>query len=366
MKSSVFQQFQQWGRRRGERRVGAAGALLLACALALAGCGSSGGASSDSAASAAKAPAVAPGTAAGGQDSADGEDAGSAPAATGGAPGAKTQAQAQAQAQAAYLVRTTELSIRTRDVEGRLDKARAYAVQAGGYVGGEDTTAVGGHTASTLRLRVPAAAYDQVVARLAGLGTLLSRTASVEDVTGQVVDVDSRVASQRASVARVRALMDRATRLSDIVSLEGELSTRESALEALEAQQASLKARTELFTITLRLTEPAARTVPPAPAGHDGFWASVGHALGDGWHGFSVTVRVVLVVLSLTLPFLAVAALGWFLYRVVRRRLPAGPGSGPSLRAPDGTPRRVPVPVPLPRHPAEPDGEEAAKPPAAE
>jgi hypothetical protein len=188
---------------------------------------------------------------------------------------------------------------------------------------------------------VPAAAYDGLLVRLAGLGTLVDRTVQVADVTGQVVDVRSRIRSQQASVARVRALMDRASDLNDVVSLESELSTRESALESLEAQQDALASRTDLATISLHLVEPPAKPARhPAAAKHDGFWTAVGHGLRDGWHGLSVTLRALLVAAAVVLPFAAPALLLWSGYRLLRRRLPGGRAAGRmgdvSLRAPDG------------------------------
>jgi hypothetical protein len=307
----------------GGRRVAAGFALLLAASLAVAGCSGSDGGSNDSSDKAA-APAVA--------QKDNGTNAEAPPAvATGGttAPGGSSGAHGsgagskKTPAPATYLIRTADLSVRTPHVADQLAKARQYATQAGGYAGDENTTVdARGHARSTVQLRVPAAQYDTLLTELTGLGQLLDRKASVQDVTGQVVDVQSRVASQKASVARVRALMNQATSLTDVVSLESELSTRESDLEALEAQQTSLKSQTNLATVTLRLSEPpAAKSAPPKPkTKHDGFWTTVGHALGDGWHAFYVTLRALLVALSVTLPFLAVVALGVLAYRRIRRR----------------------------------------------
>ncbi|MFC4034918.1 DUF4349 domain-containing protein [Streptomyces polygonati] len=337
-------------RRRRRGRPAAVCAVLLAAALTVAGCGASDHADS-SAGSAAKAPAAAR------------DDAGTTAAGPGGAPGtgtgASTAGPGTVPASPAYLARTADLSVRTPHVERQLDRARSYVAEAGGYAGDETTSVdAAGRTSSTVQLRVPPAGYDRVLTELAGLGTLTARTVRVEDVTGQVVDVGSRIKSQQASLVRLRALMDRAQQLSAIVSLESELTTRESDLEALEAQQASLRSQTALATVTLRLSEPQPRPAPPERARHDGFWGSVGHALGNGWHAFFVTLRVALVVLSAALPFLAVLGLGWFGYRVVRRRRP-GPLTRPSLRPPGGGPDRAgehaetPLAFPLPRHPAE-------------
>jgi hypothetical protein len=292
------------------RRLAALAAVLLAAALTLAGCSSSGGDDSSS--------ASAPMKAADGSNSVSGSSGtatGSPGATAGSTPGTGASADS-------YLVRTADLAVRTPHVTQQLAKARQYAVAAGGYAGDENTSAdARGRTSSTVQLRVPPAGYDHLLDQLAALGTLIGRKVTVEDVTGQVVDVTSRIKSQQASISRVRALMDRATKLSDVVTLESELSTRESALEALEAQQDSLRSRTDLATVTLRLTEPAAQPAPPKKAAHHGFWSTVGNALADGWHAFFVTVRGLLIALSVALPFLALALIAGFAYRRLRRRL---------------------------------------------
>jgi hypothetical protein len=325
---------------RRRRRATAASALLLAASLTAAGCSSGSG--QDSAAGAgskAVAPAGAPGGSGAKDDSPGARGSGSGPGGTP-ATGAVTPAPAT------YLVRTAELTVRTPHVADALAKARELAAAAGGYAGDEDTTVEArGHTQSSIQLRVPTAGYDRLLTGLAALGTLIGRTVNVEDVTGEVVDVGSRIKSQQASVARVRALMERADRLGDVVALEGELSTRQAALEALQAQQASLKSRTDLATVTLRLTEPPVRAAAPEPDRDDGFWGTVGDALGDGWKAFSTTVRTMLVVLSVTLPFLVAALLIWSVARSARRRLPRRSVTAPpppfvpaSLRAPATAP----------------------------
>ncbi|MEW1865479.1 DUF4349 domain-containing protein [Streptomyces sp. NPDC088194] len=309
-------------RRLGRR--GAAGlALLLAAAVAVGGCSASSGSDSSGAKSAdagvkraADAPFSAASTAPSGATGSGSTDSG---AAHGSAPGGTPTGTPTP---ASYLVRTATLGVRTPHVQDQLAKARQYATRAGGYAGDETTTVdASGRATSTIQLRVPPDAYDTVLAELGGLGRLLERKVSVADVTGQVVDVGSRIKSQQASVARVRALMDKATDLDDVVKLESELSTRESALEALEAQQTSLRSRTDLATITLKLSEPPAAPARAKPHHPSGFWTTVGHAFGTGWHGFRVAVRGVLVAFAVVLPFAAVVALGFLAYRLVRRKV---------------------------------------------
>lgn len=297
-------------------------AALLTVSLALAGCG--GASDNKSAVDSAARPVQEQPTE--GTGAADADSGAAAPSSGGKGEAAKRPASSGTQ-----VIRTAELTVRVKNTQKALTTARAAAENSGGLVENESTERVeDGHVGSHIVLRVPQDSYDDVLAELAGTGTLLARRADAKDVTDQVVDVNSRIASQRASVARVRELMDQATNLSDVVSLEGELSTRQAALESLLAQQASLKDRTSLATITLELTEaPVAKKEKKED--DPGFL----DALGGGWDALTTTVRWIGVVVGAVAPFAAVLAVLYLLWRLVRRRLPgrptpAGPAAEPA------------------------------------
>ncbi|WP_406121015.1 DUF4349 domain-containing protein [Streptomyces sp. NBC_00989] len=289
--------------RHSVRPVQALAGLLLASALALAGC--SGAASEKSSSD----------TAAGAGAKADAPDAAQQEGASGSGNARNTKTAPKLTASS--IIRTASLSVRVKDVPKALDEARTTTENAGGFVGNESTSRDGqGHERTRVVLRVPSDKYDEVLADLEGAGKLLERTAKAQDVTDQVVDVESRIASQRASVARVRELMDRATKLSDVVQLEGELSTRESDLEALLAQQASLKDRTSLATITLSLSQ-----TPVAKAAAKDDSPGFVDAVAGGWHVFVTMLRWIALALGAVLPFAAVVALALVLWlRLVRPR----------------------------------------------
>lgn len=308
-------------------------AALLAAALAVGGCsgGADSGDSGAAAADDAKAQEAAPrGDAGAGAGSAD--DSAASPAPRGGA----TAAEGVSLAPQA-LVRTAEITVRTKDPADAADSARTLAEGAGGYVGDESTSQEPGSPARTrLTLRVPADEYATVLDGVAGLGRVVDRQVKVEDVTDEVVDVDSRVRSQRASVDRIRDLMDDAVKLADVVTLESELGTRQADLEALLAQQSSLEERTALGTITLELRRPAA--APPADE-DDG--TGVTDALAGGWDAFVTGLRGVLIAVSASLPFagllvLLVLAWRWLRGRLPRRHVTPPPSPFPGQQTPQG------------------------------
>ncbi|SDL76867.1 DUF4349 domain-containing protein [Streptomyces wuyuanensis] len=302
-------------------------AVLLVTSLALAGCGASDGKSASG-----EHAAAAPEAAKGGAPGAAADAASGAAGPKAGAPGAG--AGAGQPLPATHVIRTADLAVEVKDATRALAEARTAVEGVGGHVADESTERVGrDRVESTLVLRVPQEQYASVLARLSGAGRLLSRKADAKDVTDQVVDVESRVSTQRASVARVRALMDRATELSDVVTLEGELSRRQAELESLLARQASLKDRTTMATITLRLSEPE-KPEQPVDEGGPGFL----DALSGGWDALVSTARWVAVVVAAVFPFGAALAVlyavwRWLLRPLLARRAAAGSGSS-SAQAP--------------------------------
>ncbi|MEU1228345.1 DUF4349 domain-containing protein [Streptomyces sp. NPDC005828] len=313
-------------------------AVLLTASLVLTGCGAG---ATDTASDGKQGMAAAKPA----DGAAEGGGAANGSAGAAGKPASKAQVRQ-------HVIRTASLSVEVKDAAKALDTARRVAADAGGHVENESTERVDDtHLASQIVLRVPQERYDSVLGELSGAGKLLDRKADAKDVTDQVVDVESRIATQRASVARVRALMDRAEKLSDVVSLESELSRRQADLEALLAQQASLKDRTTLATITLRLSEKEKPVEEKPEEGRPGF----GEALSGGWNALVGAAAWIGVVLSALAPWLAVALVGFVLWRrLVRPRLAtrtraAAPAPGPVL---PGTPRNA-AGAPTTPHPRE-------------
>lgn len=304
------------------RPLATAGSLLLAATLALAGCSAGGSADTKSEGKGGDHAAVA--TRGGGA----GDPA--SPPVDGGP--SRTYAK-PTPPPAPQVIRTADLTLAVPDVPRALVAARTAAGDAGGYVGDETTERdAHGRAVSHAVLRVPEAKYDGILARLSGVGKVVTRKAKVQDVSDQTVDVESRIATQRSSVARVRKLMDGAGQLRDVVTLEGELSRRQADLDALLAQQASLRDRVALATITVGFTASGSASAEEADDGGPG----VLDAARGGWDAFVTAARWLLMALGAGAPFAGAAAAGYLVWRLAVRfwRGVRGTAVGPDGSAP--------------------------------
>ncbi len=102
-------------------------------------------------------------------------------------------------------------------------------------------------------LRVPVAALEPTVDRLAELGEVRERTLSTENVTAEVLDLDARITNLRSLSERLRALLDRTTEIDEILRIEAELTRVQSELDSLESRVARLRGLARMSSISLTL-----------------------------------------------------------------------------------------------------------------
>lgn len=273
------------------------------------------------------------------------------------------------------LIKQAQVDMTVEDITSAAADLRAIAASNGGAVTYETIQQSDGATyPSSMTLSVPADKLDATVDQVASVGTVISRSASSQDVSAQYVDTQARIESLQRSVDRLRTLIDEATTVTDIAAIESELTQREADLDSLKAQMQSLQGSVEQSTINVTMS-----TRPEVFEDQSGGFLS---GLRAGWRAFLASVGILLTALGALLPFAVAGAVVLVpLFLVLRRRRRsqsaghppvAGPGGMPS--APHGTPPVGPPATgapqagpqsPPPSGPAAPPTPPATEPPAA-
>jgi glycine cleavage system regulatory protein len=206
---------------------------------------------------------------------------------------------------------------------------------------------------ASLTLRIPADRISNTLEALSGIGEVRDVNVETVDVTGQGRDLDARIGALTTSTQRLRELMGSAGSTEDLLRVEQELSDRQAELDALKAQRQQLSEQVAMSTLRVDVT-----SQPVTAAVRQGGFVG---CLESGWAALVTTVQGVVLVLGILLPWVAVAAVGYLVFRLVRGRVrPAAPGSpgggsgprpdegpddgGPSHGAPF-EPERAPQPV---------------------
>jgi hypothetical protein len=180
------------------------------------------------------------------------------------------------------IIYTATVELEVPDVVAAGAEITNAVAGLGGVLFGQETT-TGEFPRSILTIKVPPNRFDDALARLGGVGELISQTIYADDVTERVVDLESRIRTAEVSVERLRTLLEAAANIEDVVELESELVERETDLEVLRGQLRTLEDAVALATIVVILSEPEPDV--PMPAIELIQTAYLGHDGGDGCPG---------------------------------------------------------------------------------
>ncbi|WP_407318522.1 DUF4349 domain-containing protein [Isoptericola halotolerans] len=201
--------------------------------------------------------------------------------------------------------------------------------QAGGHVeerhespGDEDSPG-----SASLTVRVPADRTSSAVDAIGDLGTVQDVELSSTDVTSRGQDLDARISALTTSTERLTELLAAAGSTADLLEVERELSERQAELDSLVAQRDALSDEVAMSTLHVQIDAPEAQITAP----RGGFTGG----LATGWEALVATVETVVLVLGVLLPWLVLAAVGYVVYRLVRRRRRAGSSRDPEDGARD-------------------------------
>jgi Domain of unknown function (DUF4349) len=221
----------------------------------------------------------------------------------------------------ARVVKTGTLVLAVGDgqVPATVTAATRAAQAVGGYVQDGSTSEAGDHPTGRLVVRVPAARYEELVARLRGVpGRVVSASTSGEDVTAQYTDLESQLVSLRAARSRFLDILSRAKTVTEVLAVQQRVDEVTAQIDTVEGQRRLLARQSDLGTLDVQVSEVGDEAVAQPRTG-------LGKAFADARHGFvggvEALVRISgpLLLVALVLGVLSLVAHG--VYRTWRRRL---------------------------------------------
>jgi hypothetical protein len=136
----------------------------------------------------------------------------------------------------AKIVRTGSLSLQVKELDKAIAAGRDQILAMGGYVGASRETNDGDRSVATITYRIPSDRWEEGLAGLRGLGTVLDEQTNAIEVTGQLIDLGARIDNLRASETALQAISRQATKISDVLEVQNRLSDVRGQIEQLEAQ----------------------------------------------------------------------------------------------------------------------------------
>ena len=212
------------------------------------------------------------------------------------------------------IIRTATVSLTVEGVARSFEDVGNIAVSAGGFVSSSSFGNSGDEQVASVTIRVPQAAYQDVLRQLRGLGEVESEQSSANDVTEEFTDLQARIRNLKATEERYVQLLAQAANINEILVVQDRISATRSDIEQIQGRIDLLDNQTALATITTHLNPPVAGPAPddggarnPFEVAQEAFEASLVVLLG------AATVAVA--VLAFSWWILPLAALAWIVGR---------------------------------------------------
>jgi hypothetical protein len=230
-----------------------------------------------------------------------------------------------------YLIKNANLTVEVENARTATEELVKMVTAAKGYVSNVRETVDGlGTRSAVMQVRIPFTGFDQSMSSISGLGKMLDKQVTAEDVTEEFVDIQAKLRNLKRTEARLLDHLARTGKLSDTLLVEKEMTRVRQEIAQLEGRMRFLSHRIAFSTIDVTLQETAKEQalVPPesyspAKEGSDAVRALV--VFGRGLLSFLIWAAVWAVVWA---P--AVAALWWFSRKARSQRKPAVPPRTPA------------------------------------
>ncbi|MGD1951671.1 MAG: DUF4349 domain-containing protein [Leptolyngbyaceae cyanobacterium] len=170
-----------------------------------------------------------------------------------------------------------------------------------------------------LRIRVPQANLDPLLAALGELGTVQQQGLSAEDVSTQIVDAQARLRNLRKSEESLLKIMERSGEISHVLEVSRELSRVREQIEQIDARVQNLQTQVRYSTVDLTLAAAVASQPIGRPLGETigATWRDATQSVGDLTVGL---MQVGLWLLAYSPYLLVVITAGVLGYRTLRGR----------------------------------------------
>ena len=217
-----------------------------------------------------------------------------------------------------HAVASLQVGVKGKDLSAKTNDASQIVGSFGGYAQSvRYQHSRNGYGNAVLDLRLPVQNAERAIAKLGGLGTLLSQQVSTQDLQAKVTHQTSAIGSLRRAIAVYEKALESTTlSATERVAIQIKLNNARHALARLRHARNATQALGATADISLLLTT---RNHAIVPAHHHGS-TRIGRLLGSAAHFLALEGIIVLYALIVLAPFLLLGALGWWILRERRRR----------------------------------------------
>jgi len=217
-----------------------------------------------------------------------------------------------------HAVASLQVGVKSSNLSDKTNEASQIVGSFGGYAQSVRYQASHrGDGEAFLALKVPVQNAQKAIAKLGGLGTLLSQQVSTQDLQAKLTHQNSGIGSLRRAISVYEnALQSSTLTATERVAIQIKLNNARHALARLRHARNGTLAAGATADISLLLTTRNHAIVAPHHHGS----TRIGRLLGNAAHFLALEGIIVLYALIVLAPVLLLCALSWWVLRERRRR----------------------------------------------
>jgi len=215
------------------------------------------------------------------------------------------------------LVRTADMTIRTRQFDEAAQSVQELLAEAGGYIESLYEHGESGSRRLSLYMRVPSANLDDFLLAMEGAGRVTDRSQSTTDMTTQYQDNEARLKTLYEKRERLNELLIKAENVSDLIEIESAIADAQYQIDRYETSQRSIDNQVDMSAVSLNLIED--RPADTAQADLT-LMERIRAGLEASVEGMSHFLRNLVVFLAVVLPWAVPVIVILVVIRIIRKR----------------------------------------------
>lgn len=145
------------------------------------------------------------------------------------------------------LIQSGALNLEVHSIQEMGQAVERWCSQFGGYIESSYASETSGNTL----VRVPCARFSDAMNEASGMGRLLSKSISTEDVSERFYDLQSRLETRKIMRTRLQGYLSQAKDTKDMLHIESELNRVISDIESMEGSMNRLAGQIDYSSISV-------------------------------------------------------------------------------------------------------------------
>ena len=216
------------------------------------------------------------------------------------------------------LIYTSYINLESKKFDEDVDAIKELVSANGGYF--ESTSSYGneeyGSRSASFTARIPSDKYEAFMNSVGEVGSLSSKSESVDDITSSYVDVQARLKSLNTKLERLQELEEQADNLEDLLAIEDRINDVQYQIESYTAQKKAYDDQIDYSTVSIDITEVSTYSEVKA----DTAWNRFVEAFSSSFAGFVAFIQAFVIAIIYLLPYLILIAIILCIIFFVRKK----------------------------------------------